>query len=150
MLWGVLLISFIVSGNEGTPPGLAPCPTIDLHNIDWHFVASFFVVMFLAIALVESLNWVGWLITRDQAQAAEPERPGGDLLIPSGWAGPGLAFGLLVVSYVMRRPNLCEPFRLATMSVRDFVGILALAYGLLILTQAYHGLNLKGSHPKPE
>jgi hypothetical protein len=150
MLWGVFLVIFIVLGNDATPPRLAPCPTIDLHNIDWHFVASFFVVIFLAIVCVESLNWVGWLIMREQALAAESERPGGDLLIPSGWAGPGLAFGLLVASYVMRRPNLCEPFRFATMSLRDFVGILALVYGLLILTHPVHGVKPKGSPAKPE
>jgi hypothetical protein len=150
MLWGVFLITFIVLGNDATPPQLAPCPTIDSHNIDWHLVGSFFVVMFLGIAFVESLNWIGWLIKQHQAIAAESERPSGDLLIPNGWAGPGLAFGLLFVSYIMRRPNLCEPLRFATMSLRDFVGILSLAYGLLILTQAYQGLNLKGSHPKPE
>lgn len=88
MLWGVFLITFIVAGNEVTPPRLAPCP-----NIDWHFVAPFFVVLPLSVALVESLNWVGWYIARDRAQPTELMQPGGDLLIPGGWTGPALGFG---------------------------------------------------------
>jgi len=98
---------------------------------------------------VESLNWVGWFITRDRALPTELEQPGGDLFIPSGWAGPALALGLLAVAYILRRPNLCEPLHFATVSLPDFLGTLSLAYGLLILTQAYHGLSLKGSPPKP-
>jgi hypothetical protein len=144
MLWGGFLITFIVLGNDVTPPRLAPCP-----SLDWQDVTSFLVALSFAIAFVESLNWVGWLITRDQALTADSERPGGNLLIPSGWAGPGLAVGLIAVAYVLRRSNLCEPLHFATISLRDFVGTLSLAYGLLILTQAYHGLNLKGSPPKP-
>jgi hypothetical protein len=147
MLWGVFLISFIIYGDMymGTPPRLAPCP-----NPDWHLVASFLVVLSLAVALVESLNWVGWFITRDSALPTELKQPGGDLLVPNGWTGPALAIGLLAVAYVLRRPNLCEPLQFGTMSLREFVGTLSLAYGLLILTQSYHGLNLKSSSPKPE
>jgi hypothetical protein len=142
MGWGGVLMIFMVLGNEGTPP---PCP-----NLGWHFVASFFVVLSLAVALVESLNWVGWFITRGGGLRTELVQPGGDLFIPNGWAGPALTLGLLAVAYVLLRPNLCEPLRLATMSKRDYVGTLTLAYGLLILTQALHGLKPKGSPPKPE
>jgi hypothetical protein len=145
MLLGVLLITFIVLGNDATPPRLAPCP-----SLDWQDVTSFLVALSLAIAFVESLNWLRWLITRDRVLPAESDQPSGDLLIPSGWAGPGLTLGLIAMAYVLRRPNLCEPLHFATMSLRDFVGTLSLAFGLLILAQAYHGLKPKGSPPKPE
>jgi hypothetical protein len=145
MLSGELFITFMVWGAEGTARHFAPCP-----NFDWHSVASFFVVLSLAIALIESLNWVGWFITRDEGLRTELEQSGGDLFIPNGWAGPALALGLLAVAYVLRRPNPCEPLRLATMSLRDFVGTLTLAYGLLILTHPVHGAQPKGSPAKPE
>jgi hypothetical protein len=145
MLSGVLLITLIYLGPEGTQQRLAPCP-----NIDWHFFTSFFIVLSLAIAVVESLNWGGWFITRDGGLRTELGQPGGELFIPNGWAGPALALGLLAVTYVLRRPTLCEPLRLTTMSLRDFVATLTLAYGLLILTHPVHGAKPKGSPAKPE
>jgi len=102
----------------------------------------------VAVALVESLNWVGWFINRDGGLRTESGQPGGDLFIPNGWAGPAFALGLLAVAYVLLRPNLCEPLRLATMSLRDFVGTLTLTYGLLILTHPVHAVKPKGSPPK--
>ncbi len=143
MLSSALLITFMVLGYEGTPRELALCP-----NFDWHSVASFFVMLSVAVALVESLNWVGWFINRDGGLRTELGQPGGDLFIPNGWAGPAFALGLLAVAYVLLRPNLCEPLRLATMSLRDFVGTLTLTYGLLILTHPVHAVKPKGSPPK--
>jgi hypothetical protein len=102
MLWGVFLITFIALGNDATPLRLAPRPSIDLHNIDWHLVATFFVMMVLGIAFVESLNLVGWYLARDRTLPTELMQRGGDLLIPKGWAGPALAFGLLAVAYGLR------------------------------------------------
>jgi hypothetical protein len=147
MLWGVVLMTFIVYGhpNEGVPPGLAPCP-----DLDWRFVLSSLVVLSLAVAIVETLNWVGWLITRDRALPIELEQLGGGLFIPSGWVGPALALGLLVVAYGLRRPNLCEPLDFTAMTLRDFVSTLTLAYGLLIICEAIFGVNRKGSQQKPE
>jgi hypothetical protein len=122
LLWGAVLIIFMVLGNEATPPQLAPCP-----NFNWHLVASFFVVLSLAIAIVESMNWVGWFITRHPVKPTEIGKPGGDLLVPNGWTGPGLAVALLAVAYVLRRPNLCEPLHFHTIALGDFAGTLSLA-----------------------
>ena len=145
MLSGLLFNTFIVWGTDSTARHFAPCP-----NFDWHSVASFFVVLSLDIALIESLNWVGWLIMRDGGLRTELEQSGGNLFIPNGWAGPALALGLLAVAYALRRPNLCEPLRLSAISLGDFVGTLTLAYGLLILTYPVHGVKPKGSPGKPE
>jgi hypothetical protein len=146
MLCGVVLINFIVYGhpNEGAPP-LSPCP-----NLDWRFVVSSLVVLSLAIAIVETLNWVGWFITRDQALPIELEQLGGGLFIPSGWFGPVFVFGLLVVAYVLRRPNLCEPLDFTVMTWRDLVSTLTLAYAFLIMSEAIFGGNRKGARWKPE
>ena len=134
------VIGFMVYGsNEAPDPHRGPCL-----DSDWHFVASFFVVVSLAVALLEFVNWAGWLITRDRTLPSESETPGALLFIPGGWGGPVLALGLLVVAYALRRPNLCESFHIATMSLRDFTGVLSLSYGLLIMAQGMHGLNLKG------
>jgi hypothetical protein len=125
MTWLVFGGKYILFGRR-----FAPCP-----DADWHFVSSFFVMFSLALALLESLTWIGWFIARNRAVPPELTKPAGSLLIPSGWAGQGLAFGFLALAYVLR-PNFCEPFHYATISLRDFVGILSLAYGLLILIQA--------------
>lgn len=133
MLCSIFLITWLVLGSKFILFGrrFAPCP-----DADWHFVASFFVVFSLALALLESLTWIGWFVARDRAIPPELAKPAGSLFNPSGWTGLGLAFGLLAVAYVLRRPDFCEPFHLATISLRDFVGILSFAYGLLVLIQA--------------
>jgi hypothetical protein len=143
LLLGVIVIEFIITGDK-LPPRFAPCP-----ELDWHFGALSLSVLSLSIMLLEGLTWVGWFITRAQAIPPKLERTGGLLLNSGGWTGLGLAFGLVAVAYVLRRPNLCEPLRLATMSLRDLLAIFSLAYGLLILAQSYFGLSLGGSSTKP-
>jgi hypothetical protein len=143
MLLGIFLIAFIVIGNDEFLPWLAPCP-----GLDWHFFASSVVVLFLAVTIVEALNWLGWLIARARAIPPELGLPGVVLLAPGGWAGLGLAFGLVAVAYALRRSKLCETFHLDTMSLSDFAEIFSLAYGLLILTQSYFGLRFRSSSPK--
>jgi len=133
LLCCIFLITLLLLGGKYILFGrrFAPCP-----DADWHFVVSFIVMFSLALALLESLTWIVWFIARDRAVPPELAKPAGSLFIPSGWTGLGLAFGLLVMAYVLRGPNFCEPFHFATISLRDSVGILSLAYGLLILIQA--------------
>src|ERR1700686_5192929 len=84
--FGILLTIFTFFGYDYLPRALAPCP-----NPAWQDVASFFIALSLGVALVEGLNFLGWLVTRDSARLAkfEVSRSGSessrcDLLIPRG------------------------------------------------------------------
>jgi hypothetical protein len=149
---GVLLTMFTYSGSDYTPPALAPCS-----NAGWQNEASFFIALCLGVALVEGVNWVGGLITRDMARSANFEVPrseseisGSDLLIPAGWTGLTLGLVLLIMPYIMFDPNQCEPLRFGRLSVRYVVGALAVAYGLLLMGQVFQSINSKGFSPKPK
>ena len=107
----------------------APCP-----NADWHFVTSFFVAFFCALVFIESVNWVVWFRMHDLAP--ESGKFGGSFPAPEGWIGAGLSLTLLILAYVLRSPHVCDSFDFNTISLRDCGGILALAYGLLVLIQA--------------
>lgn len=149
---GVLLTTYTFFGYDYLPWALAPCP-----NPAWQDVASFFIVLSLGVALVEGLNWVGWLITRDSSRPANFEVPRSesepsrrDLLIPRGWTGLALGLILLIIPYVLHDPGQCAPVRLGRISFPYFVGAFMLAYGLLLVGRLFQEIHSKVSPQKPQ
>ena len=131
MLCGIFLIAFFTLGPHGITIGrrFAPCP-----GADWHFAASFYIVFFLAFVIVESLNWLGWFITRSWAAPSQIVNRLGSLLRSGGWPSFVLAFSFLA-AFFLRSSNFCEPFHFGPTSFRDFAAVLLLAYGIFILIQ---------------
>jgi hypothetical protein len=120
-------------------------------NAGWHEVLSFFLVLSLSIALLEGLNWVGWLVKRNRVLRSDPIVSqteidpiyGIDMLLPRGWIGLALGLGLLLTAYGLHGPSPCVPAAYSTTPGRYIAGALALAYGLLLLTQTCFDLAWK-------
>ena len=147
---GVLFTTFTFFGYDYLPPALAPCP-----SPAWQNAVSFFMTLCLGVALVEGLNWVGWLITRNLARPAgfefsksEPDPSRRDLFIPGGWTGLALGVVLLITPYALHDPSQCEPLRFGTISFRFVLGALMIAYGLLLVGQLFREINSKVSLQK--
>jgi hypothetical protein len=132
LLCGIFLITVLTLGPHSftLQRQLAPCP-----SADWHFVISFIIVFSLALALVESLNWLGWFITRDWAAPSDLMKSLSSLLRPGGWPSFVLVFSLLAIAFFLRSSDFCEPFHFGPTSFRDFVAVFFLAYGVFILIQ---------------
>jgi hypothetical protein len=119
-------------------------PPTSCSNASWQEILSFFLVLTLAIAFVEGLNWVGWLVKRSLALRSNSgvSRPeldplyGIDMFLPKGWMGLAFGLALLLAAYELHGPSPCAPAAYSTTPGRYFAGALTLAYGLLVLTQA--------------
>jgi hypothetical protein len=126
-------------------------PPTSCSNASWQEILPFFLVLSLAIAFVEGLNWVGWLVKRNLAMrsnssVSQPQLDpfyGVDLLLPKGWMGLALGLALLLAVYRFHGPSLCVPAAYSTTPGRYFAGALTLAYGLLLLTQYCFDLRWK-------
>ncbi len=119
-------------------------PPTSCSNASRQEILSFFLVLSLAIALVEGLNWVGWFVKRNLALRSNSgvSQPvldplyGVDMLLPKGWMGLVSGVALLLAAYGLHGPSPCVPAAYGTIPGRYFAGALTLAYGLLVLTQA--------------
>jgi hypothetical protein len=106
----------------------------------WREILPFFLVLSAAVALVEGLNWVTWLISRNLPMRGDSIRlqtqldptSGFDLLVPAGWIGVVMSFGLLFLTYRLHAPNPCRPPDFGNPEVY-LAGAFTLGYGLLIL-----------------
>jgi hypothetical protein len=119
-------------------------PPTSCSNASWQEILSFFLVLSLAVAFVEGLNWVGWRIKRNlvlRSDSGDPQTKrdalnGIDMFLPNGWIGLAWSLALLLTAYGLHGPSLCVPAAYRITPGRYIAGTLTLAYGLLVLTQS--------------
>jgi hypothetical protein len=126
--------------------GDSPLPPPACSNAGWQEIVPFFLVLSAAIALIEGLNWLSWFMSRNlpirgvfiRSQTQPEPTTGVDLLVPDGWIGAVLGFGLLFLTYRLHGPSPCKP-NLGNPRVY-LAGAFTLGYGLLVLAEV--GLNV--------
>ncbi len=119
----VLTISVAVGAGEGIPDPSGPCFNPGLLE-----TSSFLLVLPVAMAIVEGVNWAAWAFGRRV-----------DLLFPTGRIGTAWGLGLLFLWFELRGPTPCRVPDNGFLGGEYLIGALLLGWGLLALFEVALG-----------